>query len=79
MSGIVLGLGAVVYALFIVTAKIFGLVPIKGWSALMVTFLFVSSFQMIALGILGEYLWRSLDASRKRPLYVVEEVHAAEK
>jgi glycosyltransferase involved in cell wall biosynthesis len=79
VSGILLGLGAVVYALFIVTAKIFGLVPVKGWSTLMVTFLFVSSFQMIAMGILGEYLWRCLDASRNRPMYVVEEVYAAEK
>jgi dolichol-phosphate mannosyltransferase len=79
VSGILLGLGAVVYALFIVTAKIFGFVPVKGWSALMVTFLFVSSFQMIALGILGEYLWRCLDASRNRPMYVVEEVYAAKK
>jgi dolichol-phosphate mannosyltransferase len=37
-------------------------------------FLLVSSFQMIAIGILGEYLWRNLEASRKRPAYVVEEV-----
>lgn len=77
--GILLGLVAAVYALFIITAKFFGLVPVQGWSAIMVSFLFVSSFQMIALGILGEYLWRSLDASRNRPMYVVEEVYAEKK
>ena len=47
----------------------------------MVVLLFVSAFQMIALGVLGEYVWRGLDAARKRPLYVVnktyEEVPAA--
>jgi dolichol-phosphate mannosyltransferase len=29
---------------------------------------------MIALGILGEYIWRTLDASRNRPNYIVEEI-----
>lgn len=28
---------------------------------------------MLTLGILGEYLWRTFDASRKRPPYIVEE------
>jgi hypothetical protein len=40
----------------------------------MLVFLFVSSFQMISLGIIGEYVWRTLDASRKRPNYVVDVV-----
>ena len=28
---------------------------------------------MMTLGILGEYLWRTFDASRKRPAYIIEE------
>ena len=52
-----------------------GNIEVEGWTALMVVLLFVSSFQMIGLGILGEYIWRGLDASRKRPLYVVDEVY----
>jgi len=36
--------------------------------------LFVSSFQMIALGIIGEYVWRGLEASRKRPNFIIEKV-----
>ena len=40
----------------------------------MVVMLFVSAFQMIALGVIGEYVWRGLDAARKRPLYVVKQV-----
>ena len=27
---------------------------------------------MIALGIIGEYVWRSLDSSRKRPNFVID-------
>jgi len=29
---------------------------------------------MIMLGVLGEYLWRVLDQSRKRPMYVIDQV-----
>ncbi|MDX5345809.1 MAG: glycosyltransferase family 2 protein, partial [Hymenobacteraceae bacterium] len=56
--GFILGLIAFLYGLYIVIARITGAIDIEGWSALMVALLFVSSFQMIALGIIGEYIWR---------------------
>ncbi|MFC0185767.1 dolichol-phosphate mannosyltransferase [Pseudarcicella hirudinis] len=74
ITGVILGAIAFLYGLFVILAKMTGAVPIEGWTSLMVVFLFVSSFQMIALGIIGEYVWRTLDASRKRPNYVVEKV-----
>ena len=77
IAGLLLGIVAFLYALLIVISKIRGGIDVEGWSAMMVTFLFVSSFQMIGLGILGEYVWRALDASRKRPIYVVDQVHKA--
>ncbi len=72
VSGIFLGLIALLYGFFIIIAKIIGWEDSAGWSSLMVVLLFVSSFQMIALGIIGEYVWRGLDASRKRPNFVVD-------
>ena len=32
----------------------------------------LAGLQMLALGILGEYVWRALDESRRRPQYVIE-------
>lgn len=72
--GLLLGLISFLYGVFVIYARLTGMVPIQGWAALMAVFLFVSAFQMIALGIIGEYLWRTLDASRKRPNFVVEEI-----
>jgi glycosyltransferase involved in cell wall biosynthesis len=72
--GLILGLGAFIYGLFIIIARIFGFIAVEGWSALMVVLLFVSSFQMVAMGILGEYLWRVLDNTRKRPLYTIDKL-----
>lgn len=71
--GFILGMSALGYGLFVIVARLMGFIDADGWSALMVVILFVSSFQMIGLGIIGEYVWRSLDASRKRPIYIVEE------
>ncbi|MBD0364541.1 MAG: glycosyltransferase family 2 protein [Flavisolibacter sp.] len=73
--GIILGLVAFLYGIYIIILRIIGMnKEVQGWTALMVVLLFVSSFQMIGLGILGEYIWRGLDATRKRPLYVIEKV-----
>ncbi len=78
VMGFILGLISLLYGLFILIAKLSGIIPIEGWAAIMVVVLFVSSFQLIALGIIGEYLWRTLDASRNRPIYVVEEIYPYE-
>jgi glycosyltransferase involved in cell wall biosynthesis len=46
--------------------------PVPGWSSLMVAVLLVGGIQMVMMGVLGEYLWRALDESRRRPRYIVE-------
>ena len=73
--GLLLGTIAFLYGLYILAIRLFGNIEVQGWTALMLVLLFVSSFQMIALGIIGEYVWRGLDASRKRPLYIVDKVY----
>ncbi len=72
VSGLILGILAFIYGLIVIFGKVFGFVDSTGWSSMMVVILFVSSFQMIALGIIGEYVWRGLEASRNRPSYLIE-------
>ncbi len=76
ISGLGLGLGlvAMLYGLYLIGLKVFGSGEPEGWTTLMVVVLFVAAFQMIALGVIGEYVWRGLDASRNRPMYVVKQV-----
>jgi glycosyltransferase involved in cell wall biosynthesis len=73
--GIFMGITALIYAFVVMYIRLTNKVPIEGWSSLMVVMLFVSSFQMIALGIIGEYVWRSLDAARSRPNFIVDKVY----
>lgn len=72
--GLGLGITALLYGLYIIGLKYINPNEPVGWTTLMVVVLFVSAFQMIALGVIGEYVWRGLDAARQRPLYVVREV-----
>jgi len=44
-----------------------------GWASLMLSVLFIGGIQMIAIGIIGEYLSRMNSNLRQRPLYIVRE------
>ncbi len=61
------------YGLYIFINKIFKDIPIEGWTSLMIVILLLSGIQMILLGVIGEYLWRSFDESRKRPTFIIED------
>lgn len=62
------------YAILLIINKILNNINVPGWTALTVITLFLSGIQLIMLGVIGEYLWRNLDASRKRPLFIVEKI-----
>jgi glycosyltransferase involved in cell wall biosynthesis len=66
-------LGLCYAGLIIVRWFIYG-APVTGWSSIMVALLMLSGVQMLMLGVLSEYLWRALDASRNRPLYLIDDV-----
>lgn len=72
--GILMSVSAFLYALFVIYAKITGHIPVEGWSSMMLVLLIVSAFQMLGLGVIGEYVWRTLEASRNRPNFVVDKV-----
>lgn len=73
--GLIFGFTGFAYAGFILIVKLTGNVPIQGWATNMIVLLLVSSFQMISLGVIGEYLWRTLDSSRNRPNFIVDNVY----
>lgn len=60
------------YALIIVYKRLFWDVPFLGWAPLMIAILLVGGIIMMMLGIIGEYVWRTYDESRKRPEYIID-------
>lgn len=53
--------------------------PVKGWSTLMCLVLFSSGMILLMLGVLGEYVWRTLDATRNRPVFIVDTIVESKK
>ena len=75
--GFVVALLGFLYAAIVVANAIAGR-PVEGWSSLMVVVLIVGGIQMLMMGVLGEYLWRALDESRRRPRYLIEATTATD-
>ncbi len=78
--GLIAAAVAIAAALCLVILRIFRLGIFRedivmGYTSLMCTILFVGSIQLICTGILGEYLGRIYDEVKRRPLFVVREVH----
>lgn len=64
--------GAAIWAIVVLICKIAGKISVSGWTTLFIFNLFSFGVIMLTLGILGEYLWRTYDASMGRPPYIVE-------
>jgi polyisoprenyl-phosphate glycosyltransferase len=64
----------VAYAIGVIAMRWFFDIEAEGWASLMVVILVVSGVQLLMTGVLGEYMWRNLDETRRRPRYVVEHV-----
>jgi polyisoprenyl-phosphate glycosyltransferase len=71
--GSIIALLGFAYAAVVVANALNG-APIQGWSSLIVVVLVLGGIQMLMMGVLGEYVWRALDESRRRPRYIVEAV-----
>ncbi len=71
--GFAISLMSFLYACFLIVGRLLWGVGAAGWPSVMVTVLFLGGVQLIMLGILGEYLWRTSDQVRGRPLFLVME------
>lgn len=70
--------GAVLWAVLVFIFKLMGMIDVSGWTTLFIFNLLSFGIIMLTLGILGGYLWRTFDASRNRPPYIIEDEHDAE-
>lgn len=77
--GIVISFVSFVYILYLLVRPIFGVSTGEGYSSLMAVILFMGGVQLLSLGIIGEYIGRIFNETKKRPLYLVEEYHSSHK
>lgn len=72
--GITFNILAVILLVSVLVEKFTHGTPIVGWASLMCVVLCSTGVIMLMLGILGEYIWRTLDAARTRPPYIIDEM-----
>lgn len=73
--GLIVALGAFSYGAFIIVRTLLFGNPVAGYPSLMVVVLFLGGVQLVALGIIGEYLGRMFDETKGRPLYLINAYH----
>jgi glycosyltransferase involved in cell wall biosynthesis len=75
MLGFAVSAVAFVYLIVIVIMTLAGSHEVDGYPSLMAVILFLGGVQLIFLGILGEYIGRIFNETKRRPLYLVGESH----
>jgi len=73
--GLAIGGFGLVMGLWSLLEKIFGVAVPTGWTTLYVTVIIFSGIQLVMLGLLGEYVGRSLLEVNRSPQFVVREIH----
>jgi len=78
--GIITAMFGFLYSLYVVFLKLF--VPKAqielGWASIIIFILLLGGIQLLALGMIGEYLGRIHDETKFRPLYIVEHIYKKE-
>ena len=72
--GALSAIAAVVYLIIVVLQKLIWGIDIPGYATIIVLILFFGSMQLFGLGIIGEYVGRTFEQSKDRPIYIAKEI-----
>ncbi len=72
--GFIMFFAGILWTIYIITRKLIYHDLASGWPALMSILTIGFGITNISLGIIAEYLWRTLDASRKRPVFIIDKI-----
>ena len=65
---------AVLYLLFVIIEKLFFGIAVPGYASIIVLILALGAMQLICIGIIGEYVGRTFEQSKERPIYIAKEI-----
>ena len=73
--GLITAAAAFIYAIVVVYKTLVFGDPVRGYPPLMVVVLFLGGVQLTFLGVIGEYLGRMFNETKRRPLYLLKDYH----
>lgn len=72
--GSAVGVVSLIYLIFVVLQKLITGIDIPGYATIVVLILFLGSMQLFCIGIIGEYVGRTFEQSKERPIYIAKEI-----
>ena len=73
--GFIISFIAFIFLLIVVVKTVILGDPVSGYPSLMAVVLFLGGIQLLSLGVIGEYIGRIFNETKRRPLYLIEEYH----
>lgn len=74
--GFLVAFGAFAYGLFMIVKTLIYGDPVPGFPTLIVVVLFMAGLQLLAIGMIGEYVGRIYEQAKRRPLYIVRDLRS---
>ena len=65
---------AILYLIWVICEKLFLGIPVPGYATIIVLILLLGSIQLFCIGIIGEYVGRTFEQSKQRPIYIAKEI-----
>lgn len=72
--GMLTAAAALIYLVMVVLQKLITGIDIPGYATIIVLILFLGSMQLFCIGIIGEYVGRTFEQSKNRPIYIAKEI-----
>ena len=72
--GAATAVAAVIYLITVILQKLIWGIDVPGYATIIVLILFFGSMQLFGLGIIGEYVGRTFEQSKNRPVYIAKEI-----
>ena len=72
--GIITAILAVLYTLWVVLEKLIWGIDVPGYATMIVLTLLLGGIQLLCIGIIGEYVGRTFEQSKDRPIYIAKEI-----
>jgi len=72
--GMISALAAAIYLIVVVLQKLLVGIDIPGYATIIVLILLLGSIQLFCIGIIGEYVGKTFEQSKQRPVYIAKEI-----
>lgn len=65
---------SIILLIVIMYQRITGIIDVEGYTSIIMIMLMGFGIIMLSIGVIGEYLWRTYDAARNRPPYIIDKM-----